>query len=42
LTKIRVDAVARFEYAGAIGHGLFEHWALGPHPGFPADPPATA
>jgi hypothetical protein len=30
-----VDAVARFEYAGNVGHGLFEYWALGPHPSFP-------
>lgn len=29
-----VDAVGRFEYAegGATGYGLFEYWALGPHP----------
>ncbi|MQY06951.1 hypothetical protein [Actinomadura macrotermitis] len=31
-----VDSVARFEYAGGTGHGLFEYWALGPHPSFPA------
>jgi hypothetical protein len=29
-----VDAVARFEYEGNVGHGLFEYWALGPHPSF--------
>jgi hypothetical protein len=27
-----VDAVARFDYEGGVGHGLFEYWALGPHP----------
>jgi hypothetical protein len=31
-----VDAVARFEYDGNEGHGLYEYWALGPHPSFPA------
>ncbi|SEF93620.1 hypothetical protein SAMN04489712_102563 [Thermomonospora echinospora] len=30
-----VDAVGRFEYDGNVGHGLFEYWALGPHPSFP-------
>ncbi|WP_433175691.1 hypothetical protein [Actinoallomurus sp. CA-150999] len=29
-----VDAVARFEYDGGTGHGLFENWALGDHPSF--------
>ena len=29
-----VDAVARFEYEGNVGHGLYEYWALGPHPSF--------
>ena len=29
-----VDAVGRFEYAGTVGYGLFEYWALGPHPSF--------
>jgi hypothetical protein len=29
-----VDAVGRFEYDGNIGYGLFEYWALGPHPSF--------
>ncbi|MFC7717988.1 hypothetical protein [Nonomuraea recticatena] len=29
-----VDAVGRFEYDGQVGHGLFEYWALGPHPSF--------
>jgi hypothetical protein len=29
-----VDAVARFEYEGNVGYGLFEYWALGPHPSF--------
>ncbi len=29
-----VDAVARFEYEGNEGHGLYEYWALGPHPSF--------
>lgn len=28
------DAVSRFEYDGNIGYGLFEYWALGPHPSF--------
>ncbi|GAA0336740.1 hypothetical protein NE235_24955 [Actinoallomurus spadix] len=32
-----VDSVARFDYEGGVGHGLFEYWALGPHPTFPAD-----
>ncbi|MFD0656995.1 hypothetical protein [Thermocatellispora tengchongensis] len=31
-----VDAVGRFEYDGLVGHGLYEYWALGPHPSFPA------
>ncbi|MEU1390823.1 MULTISPECIES: hypothetical protein [unclassified Nonomuraea] len=30
-----VDAVGRFEYDGLVGHGLYEYWALGPHPSFP-------
>ncbi|HEU5030871.1 MAG TPA: hypothetical protein VFV01_38565 [Spirillospora sp.] len=37
-----VDAVGRYEYLdgaepgdAATGHGLFEYWALGPHPSFP-------
>jgi hypothetical protein len=30
-----VDAVARLDYEGHVGHGLFEYWALGPHPSFP-------
>ncbi|XRQ11425.1 hypothetical protein ACN3XK_11225 [Actinomadura welshii] len=37
-----VDAVARYEYADGAeptdettGYGLFEYWALGPHPSFP-------
>jgi hypothetical protein len=34
-----VDAVGRFEYASpdaanGAGYGLFEYWALGPHPSF--------
>jgi hypothetical protein len=29
-----VDAVGRFEYDGGTGYGLFEYWALGPHPTF--------
>jgi hypothetical protein len=29
-----VDAVARYEYDGHVGYGLFEYWALGPHPSF--------
>ncbi|MFV2172516.1 hypothetical protein ACFHW2_03255 [Actinomadura sp. LOL_016] len=30
-----VDSLARYEYAGGTtGHGLFEYWALGPHPSF--------
>jgi hypothetical protein len=29
-----VDAVGRFEYDGQVGYGLFEYWALGPHPTF--------
>jgi hypothetical protein len=40
-----VDAVARFEYDGSTGYGLFEYWALGPHPSFaspshPKQPPS--
>jgi hypothetical protein len=31
-----VDAVGRFEYEGKVGYGLFEYWALGPHPDFQA------
>ncbi|MFC9969635.1 hypothetical protein ACFVH6_01890 [Spirillospora sp. NPDC127200] len=39
-----VDAVARYEYldgaapegGDGVGHGLFEYWALGPHPSFDA------
>ncbi|MFC4587884.1 hypothetical protein [Sphaerisporangium corydalis] len=31
-----VDAVGRFEYEGNVGYGLYEYWALGPHPSFPA------
>ena len=32
-----VDAVGRYEYADgtAVGYGLYEYWALGPHPSFP-------
>ncbi|MEV4255331.1 hypothetical protein AB0J52_19440 [Spirillospora sp. NPDC049652] len=33
-----VDAVGRYEYldgSGRTGFGLFEYWALGPHPTFP-------
>ncbi|MFD0692090.1 hypothetical protein [Actinomadura fibrosa] len=30
-----VDAVARYDYPGGTGYGLFEYWALGPHPSFP-------
>ncbi|WP_433248424.1 hypothetical protein ACQPYK_00495 [Streptosporangium sp. CA-135522] len=30
-----VDAVGRFEYDGHVGYGLYEYWALGPHPSFP-------
>nr|BFE85062.1 hypothetical protein GCM10020093_076630 [Planobispora longispora] len=35
-----VDSVGRFEYddpsgSHQIGHGLYEYWALGPHPSFP-------
>ncbi|TDC43231.1 hypothetical protein E1281_35335 [Actinomadura sp. KC345] len=37
-----VDAVGRYEYAdgaqptdAATGYGLYEYWALGPHPSFP-------
>lgn len=29
-----VDAVGRFTYDGHVGYGLFEYWALGPHPSF--------
>jgi hypothetical protein len=29
-----IDSVARFEYDGEVGYGLFEYWALGPHPTF--------
>jgi hypothetical protein len=29
-----VDAVARFEYEGHTGYGLYEYWALGDHPSF--------
>jgi hypothetical protein len=29
-----VDAVARFEYEGRTGYGLFEYFALGDHPSF--------
>ncbi|MEV0582680.1 hypothetical protein [Nonomuraea sp. NPDC050310] len=29
-----VDAAGRFEYDGNVGYGLFEYWALGPHPSF--------
>src|SRR5262245_38762446 len=29
-----VDAVGRFEYDGIVGYGLYEYWALGPHPSF--------
>jgi hypothetical protein len=29
-----VDAVGRFEYDGHVGYGLYEYWALGPHPSF--------
>jgi hypothetical protein len=29
-----VDAVARFDYDGHTGYGLFEYWALGEHPSF--------
>jgi hypothetical protein len=29
-----VDAVARFEYDGHTGYGLYEYWALGDHPSF--------
>jgi hypothetical protein len=34
-----IDAVARFQYedpdnGGRVGYGLFEYWALGPHPSF--------
>lgn len=29
-----VDAVGRFEYDGNVGYGLYEYWALGPHPSF--------
>jgi hypothetical protein len=32
-----VDAVGRFEYEGQVGYGLFEYWALGPHPSFGPD-----
>jgi hypothetical protein len=28
--------VGRFEYDELVGHGLFEYWALGPHPSFPS------
>lgn len=34
-----VDAVARYEYEGGAGAGLFEYWALGPHPTFADDAP---
>jgi hypothetical protein len=35
-----VDAVGRFQYQedpaeGQVGYGLFEYWALGPHPSLP-------
>ncbi|MBA9007816.1 hypothetical protein [Thermomonospora cellulosilytica] len=30
-----VDAAGRFEYDGHVGYGLFEYWAMGPHPSFP-------
>lgn len=36
-----VDAVARFEYEGRAGVGLFEYWALGPHPTFADDAPPS-
>ncbi|MFI6324701.1 hypothetical protein ACIBG8_44755 [Nonomuraea sp. NPDC050556] len=29
-----VDAIGRFEYDGNVGYGLYEYWALGPHPSF--------
>jgi hypothetical protein len=29
-----VDAVARFDYSGHTGYGLYEYWALGDHPSF--------
>ncbi|MFI6485368.1 hypothetical protein ACIBH1_46185 [Nonomuraea sp. NPDC050663] len=29
-----VDAMGRFEYDGKVGYGLYEYWALGPHPSF--------
>jgi hypothetical protein len=29
-----VDAVARFDYDGHTGYGLYEYWALGDHPSF--------
>ncbi|GAA3232444.1 hypothetical protein [Actinocorallia longicatena] len=32
-----VDAAARFEYDGQVGYGLYEYWALGPHPSFPGE-----
>jgi hypothetical protein len=36
-----VDSVARFTYDGQVGYGLFEYWALGPHPSF-ANPAGAA
>jgi hypothetical protein len=29
-----VDAVARFDYDGQTGYGLYEYGALGDHPSF--------